>query len=154
MRLKGILIAQCIGMSFSFIFMASYSFAQENILNFADKLEHCQPYTGKFIHPFTHTEMQRQVVGEVDGKCLYIEQMPNGGKMECRYSIEQRTAVAQEYRNISSSKNEEVDISAGVSTGGGKVSMSAKTSYKLDGKEVQSPLQECMQNGTCKITGY
>ncbi len=78
---------------------------QKNMLDLAAKLESCEVYTQKFIHPFTGESLERKIEGLVDGKCLYIEEMPNGGKMECMYSVESRKAVAQYYRNLANAQS-------------------------------------------------
>jgi hypothetical protein len=118
--------------------------------NFADKLEKCEPYKYQFKHPFTGTMMERQIVGEVNGRCLYIEQMPNGGKMECQYSESQRKSVAKSYRDMhsamSSGSNEEISIH------GTLKGITAKA--KLNGKDVKNPLQEALDCGDCVISGY
>jgi hypothetical protein len=44
--------------------------------------------------------MERKILGIVNGKCSYIESMPNNGKMECNYTDDQRTAAARYYNNM------------------------------------------------------
>lgn len=61
---------------------------------FADKLSSCTKYKTTFKHPFTGETLEKEILGIVSGKCDYVEQMPNGGKMECKYSESERMAVA------------------------------------------------------------
>jgi len=107
-----------------FLLLASVcSYAQDqqkDMLDLAAKLELCEVYTQKFIHPFTGESLERKIEGLVDGKCLYIEEMPNG----------------------------KVELSLG------DEKQEAKYTYTINGKEVENPLQECLDNGTCTISGY
>jgi hypothetical protein len=66
----------------------------------AEKLSSCTPYQSQFTHPFTDEMMERKILGIVNGKCSYIESMPNNGKMECNYTDDQRTAAARYYNNM------------------------------------------------------
>lgn len=67
-------------------------------LVFADKLSSCTKYKTTFKHPLTGDMLEKEILGIIDGKCNYIEQMPNGGKMECKFSENERMAVAQYYK--------------------------------------------------------
>jgi len=131
-------------------FSISQLFAEE-CLDFSDKLEKCEPYKCQFKHPFTGEMMERKIMGEVNGKCLYIEQMPNGGKEECRFSQSQRQKVAKFFKDTlsaMSSGNLEVEVSS---------DLQGKTISKttLDGNEVkENPLQEALNCGDCVISGY
>jgi hypothetical protein len=131
---------------------ASVSFAQEKeeVLTFADHLEKCTPFKSKFLHPFSGQKMQREIVGITDNKCLYTEEMPNNGKLTCRYEIEQLSVIAKYYRDIALAKSH--STSAKITTHGDR--QEVKTTYTINGKEVKNPMQECMQNGTCGISGY
>ena len=137
---------------FAFINVQTYAEKTEdeskNMLTLADKLEKGEPYLTKFKHPFTGEMLEKKVVGIVDNKCLYVEEMPNGGKMECRYSPESRKAVAQYYRDLANS--ESYRTKARISLTDGK----QKVKYTINGKEVKNPLEECLKNGECIISGY
>ncbi len=130
-------------------------FLQENekkqMHQLADKLESCEVFTQKIVHPFTEKLMERKIAGLSGAKCLYIEEMPNNGKMECKYSEELRKAVAQLYRNTANAEDVRSNVKASLSTDG-QYEVEAK--YFIDGKEVEDPLQEAMNNGTCVISGY
>ncbi len=67
---------------------------------FADKLSSCTPYQSQFEHFFTDEMMERKILGIVNGKCSYIESMPNNRKMECNYTDDQRTAAARYYKDM------------------------------------------------------
>ncbi len=154
MKFKGGLMKKNVFIVSIFLVLVSvYSYAQDeqkDMLEFADKLESCEVFTQKFIHPFTGEPMERKIVGIVDGKCLYIEEMPGGGKMECRYSDEQRKAVAQFYRDTANALSSGANIKMSI----GDEKLETKSTYTINGKEVANPLQECMENGTCTISGY
>ena len=125
----------------------SYGLDKEEMLAFADHLEKCTPYKGEFTHPFTGQKMQRKIVGIVDDRCLYTEEMPNNGLMTCKHHIDQLPVIAQHYRVVILA--ESYSLSASI-----KSQEKVKTTYTINGKEVKNPLQECMNNGTCVISGY
>ncbi len=136
----------------TFLFtVAMYSYAQDpqkDMLDLADKLELCEVYAQKFIHPFTRDSLEKKIEGIVDGKCLYVEGMPNGGKMECRYSEESRKAVAQYYRDTANAQSSRTEVRLSLDSG------KQETKYTINGKEVANPLQESMNSGACVISGY
>jgi len=115
---------------------------------FPNKLDLCESFSCKFEHPFTGEIMERKIVGLVDDKCQYTEEMPNNGRMDCEYSESLRKAVAQYYRDLAIA--ESVGTSVNADLGSGDV----KTTYTIDGKEVENPLKEAMYTGECVISGY
>lgn len=121
----------------------------------ADNLDTCDEYSQTFIHPFTGTEMVRRVMGVKEGKCLYTEQMPNNGSMECKYTKEYRVAVAEYYRKLAdaelSDKKVETKVEAKMSSNG---EQEAKNTYLIDGKQVENPLDKAMNDDICMISGY
>jgi len=82
-----------------------------------------------------------------DGECLYVEGMPNGGKMECRYSEASRREVAQYYRDWSNARSSQTQAATSSEP-------EEEPTYTIDGNEVDNPLQESMSNGTCVVSGY
>lgn len=132
---------------------ATVSYAKDEkqqLIELADRLDSCKEYTQKFVHPLTGESLTRKIGGVVDGKCIYIEKMPNGGKLECGYSTELQKIIAQSYRDSANAKS--IKSSVDTSLQGGKVKNT--TTYLLDGKEVENPLQEALKNGQCTVTGY
>lgn len=115
---------------------------------FADKLSSCTKYKTTFKHPLTGETLEKEVLGIVSGKCDYVEQMPNGGKMECKYSESERIAVAQYYKDVASAESAGTSVNADLGSG------EQKTTYTINGKVVDNPLQEFMNSGVCVITGY
>ena len=115
---------------------------------FPDKLSSCTKYKCQFVHPFTGETMQKEITGIVGGKCNYIEQMPNNGKMECNYTTSQRTAAAQYYKDVAVAESNGTSMNLNLGSG------EQKTTYTIDGKEVENPLQTFMTDGTCVISGY
>jgi len=119
-----------------------------SVLSFADQLSLCVKYKSQFIHLLTGETLEKEILGIIAGKCNYIEQMPNGGKMECKYTENERKAVSQYYKDVEAA--ESFGTGTNVDLGSGK----QKTTYTIDGKEVENPLQEAMNNGVCVISGY
>ena len=115
---------------------------------FPNKLDACESFSCEFEHPFTGEMMEKKIVGLVNGKCQYTEEMPNNGRMDCGYSESLRKAVAQYHRDIAAAE------SAGTQAKIDIVSGEVETKYTIDGKEVENPLQEAMDTGACTISGY
>ena len=90
--------------------------------------------------------MVREIFGIVDGKCNYVEEMPNNGTMECNYSESMRKAVAQYHRDLAAAESAETEIQVGEEE--------TKITYTIDGVEVENPLQEALDSGQCVISGY
>ena len=102
-------------------------------------LENCTAYSEEFVHPFSGEELTREVVGlNADGLCEYKEEMPDDGLMTCAYSEETREVIAQYYADQASYSQ-----FAGVTR-----------TYTLNGKSVENPLNEAMNNGDCTVSGY
>lgn len=115
---------------------------------FVNNLTSCKAYKTSFVHPFTGETMNREIFGIVDGKCKYIEQMPNGGQIECKYTEHERTTIAKYYFDLEKSTSSETNVSFGLTPG------SVKATYIIDGKEVENPLQEALNSGACVVSGY
>lgn len=115
---------------------------------FPDKLSSCTKSKCQFVHPFTGETMEKEITGIIGGKCNYVEQMPNNGKMECNYTASQRTAAAQYYRDIAAAASTGVRMKLDFDSG------EQKTTYTIDGKEVKDPLQTFLTDGTCLVSGY
>ncbi len=118
-------------------------------LAFADKLKACEKYKAQFTHPLTGEKMEREISGLVENKCNYIEQMPNGGKMTCKYSQTQREAAANYYK-LTATDSGSASTESKTDPATGKI----VTITKVNGKEVESPLTTYMSDGTCVISGY
>jgi hypothetical protein len=121
---------------------------QNQEITFADNLRDCNAYKMTFKHLLTGEDMEKEIIGIVDGKCLYVEQMPNNGKMECKYTEEERVVAAQYYKDMALAESGEFEVS--IDAGSGE----QNTTYKINDKEVENPLQEFMNTGVCDITGY
>ncbi len=115
---------------------------------FVNNLNSCKAYKTNLVHPMTGETLNKEIFGIVDGKCKYIEQMPNGGQMECKYTESERIAVAKYYLDVAKASSSETKVSLGSSQG------SVKTTYLINGKEVENPLQEALSSGVCVISGY
>ena len=114
---------------------------------FPNKLDLCESFLCEFEHPLTG-KMERKIVGLVDGKCQYTEEMPNDGKMDCEYSENSRKAVAQYYRDLAIAESIGTSVSADLGSG------DVKTTYTINGKEIENPLQEAIDSGECVMSGY
>jgi hypothetical protein len=114
---------------------------------YAVHLKDCTPFVCTFKHPFTGKPMQKAIVGVVGDQCKTTEQMPNKGKMECSLSPARRAAVVEELRAIAAAQTIE-------SEGKGDATGKMKTTVKVDGKPVHDALQDAMNAGECKVSGY
>lgn len=115
---------------------------------FPGKLESCTKFKCQFTHPITGELMVKEILGLESGKCSYTEQMPNNGRMDCKYTESMRKAVAEYYTELAGAQSSTVRVKADL------VSGKSETKYTIDGKEVSNPLQEAMTNGQCVISGY
>lgn len=126
---------------------------QENCQALPDMLTSCTPFQCEFTNPFDGKQHTRQVLGMVDGKCNYVESMPNGGQMTCNYNEDTRKNVAEYYRDIDEqSKNaESIGINLSFDTSG-----SGEGDVTVDGNPVNSnhSLEDAMKDGTCVVSGY
>lgn len=115
---------------------------------FADNLNSCINYKISFTHPLTGEELEKEILGIEDGKCVYVEQMPNGGKMRCKYSETERVLAAQYYLDLAlaESTKTEAEVDLGSENG--------NPTYIVNDKIVENPLQEFMNTGVCEISGY
>jgi hypothetical protein len=117
--------------------------------DFPDKLDACEPFSCEFVHPFSEQPLRRTILGFENGKCQYIEEMPNAGVMTCEYTEDVRKKAAQLYREILSAENIETEINLDI---GGNDSESTTT---IDGKKIEDNfLQEAFDSGKCVISGY
>ena len=112
--------------------------------DFPGKLEKCEKHECIFVHPFTKELMERRIVGEVGDKCLYIEEMPNGGRMECRFFKHERKELAEYYKQY-------IELEATAKSREFRMS-NAKAVAIFDGKELESP--ELFSTGACVVFGY
>ncbi len=100
---------------------------------YADKLDSCEPFSCEFQHPITGEMMEKKIIGLVNGKCKYTEEMPAGARVNCEYSESARKVIAQFQR----------DVDAG----------EVKSAYIINSKSVQNPMQEAADIGQCRISG-
>lgn len=113
---------------------------------FADHLESCAEYQDTFIHLLMAEDMNREILGFVDGTCHYFEQMPNDGEMNCEYDEDLRITVAQYYKDLAEADTYSVSFSIN--------SEGATSTYTIDGVEVENPLQEALDSEACVVSGY
>lgn len=118
----------------------------ENCDAFTNNLNSCTKYKCQFTHPFTGELMIKEILGISENKCGYVEEMPNNGEMNCEYTEDMRKAAAQYYVDLESG-------SFGVEING-TLGGDTQIKYTIDGKEVDNPLQEALDNGQCTISGY
>ncbi|MHA1912326.1 MAG: hypothetical protein ACTSYA_11600, partial [Candidatus Kariarchaeaceae archaeon] len=111
--------------------------------NFAKMLETCNPYSCEYEHPFSGEDMTRRISGVINGKCRYIEEMPENQSMFCDYSDDLRAAVSEYYTDLLG-----VGIVVTSSTfGDGGIS---KT-YTVAGQDIANPAQHAFTSGECSI---
>ena len=118
--------------------------------DFGAKLSTCTPYKCTFIHPIVRGKMEKTIVGFQNNKCIYYEQMPNGGKMTCALTKDSLKAVVQYEKDtqtaMAAGKRQDVHVEMknGVT----------QTTYAIDGKLVENPMQEALDSAQCVISGY
>jgi len=117
---------------------------------FPENLKTCTKYTCQFTHPLTGEKMTREIVGIVNDKCSYTEEMPNNGQLNCNYTEDMRIAIAQHNKVIADTQSFGVELSVDLNPNGAEI----KTMYTVDGKTTDSSSQEALDNGSCVITGY
>ena len=120
---------------------------------FPQKLASCARYTCHFTHPLTKEPMKRELHGLVDGKCLLVEEMPNGGKMQCRYSASMRRKVSRYMATYQKAMAEgrEIRFSGSKVLNQGGASHHEET---IDGKKIVNPVIEGFESGACVVLGY
>lgn len=113
---------------------------------FFTKLSECIPVEMKFLHPYTKTELEKEILGIMDGKCLYVEELPDSGRMECRLTEPVRTAMVAYYRDVLESGSS--GTSYNVTLEGTKIM------YTINDVAVENPVQTALDSGECVVTGY
>ncbi len=113
--------------------------------DFPDKLESCEAFSCHFEHPSTEKLMKREIVGLIDDKCQYTEEMPNNKIMSCQYSEDLRKSVAQYRRDLEKAQSFEVSLDSDTEEG------ELKKVYLVDGEEVWNPVQEALDKEKCLI---
>ncbi len=108
----------------------------------------CATYKTTFIHPLTGDVLEKEIQGMVDGKCNYTEQMPNNGRMDCKYTESMLGAIVSYHKDLASAEDFGMELQSDSNSGAPKVT------YTIDGKEVENPLQEALDTGMCVISGY
>lgn len=116
-----------------------------NCDDFSNKLNSCSSYACQFVHPFTWETLKKEIVGVVWWKCSYIEQMPNNWKMKCNYPMNSLAGIAQYYKDLTN-KTAWTSIKIG--------NNQKEVTYTINGKVVNNPLQEELDNWDCVISGY
>jgi len=127
-------------------YLESYS---TSCSGFADKLSSCEKYTCEFIHPIIPQNMKREIVGIVWWKCAYIEEMPNWGQMQCKYTEVQRKIAAKYYNYISNLNGNTFTTKVT-----GFLGSWVEATSTVDGEEIENPLQTYLNDWTCTISGY
>ncbi len=122
----------------------------KGILMLSENIEDCTPYEAEFNHPFTGEKLTRKIVGMVADECTYVEAMPKGGKMECNFPKSTLPSIAAFYQASANADSIEANVSTSISDSGNE----SKSTYKINGKEVDNPLQESLDSGICIISGY
>ena len=138
----------------SFLFIISSNIHAASHKVYADKLEKCQAFEFKFRHPFTGGMMKKKIIGlNKAGRCVTYEQMPNNGRMDCKYTTVQRKAIAKYLRQIEG-KNIRFKFNISIKTNMKTTTGNMKTSERVAGKKITNPGNEALKDGTCVISGY
>lgn len=118
---------------------------------FFSALDLCEAASCRFPHPLTGESMEQQVLGrsgQSDDSCLYQQQMPGAGRMECRFPQAELAAMAAFFR--ATAEAETIGASARTQLGTGET----VTEQRIDGQVTANPLAEALTRGLCQIRGY
>lgn len=102
--------------------------------DFPTMLDSCTPFKCQFDHPLMGGIMEKEIIGIIEGKCSYREEMPNGGLYECEYPEDIRKTIAEYYQDLAS------DITGEI--------------YIIEGVETDDPWTEIYDLGICTVSGY
>jgi hypothetical protein len=118
--------------------------------DYAAKLESCAPYACTFTHPITGAQLQRKIVGLIDGACVTSEAMPGKRTMQCALPPDMRKAVATFFRKTQAAETAGKVVGGSLTLG---ASGKAEATSTVDGQPVANPLQQALAAGACKIGG-
>lgn len=115
---------------------------------FAAKLKSCQASTTEFVHMLTNEKMKRIIEGVSEGKCIYIEEMPNNGRMTCRLNETDRKEYATYFEEIAAGNEISTSAEAGTTAD------TSTSTTVVDGKPLSFDPNTLFTNGSCEISGY
>ncbi|GEM_PF-5064413 len=118
---------------------------EKEMQELATHIQNCTEIVQEFIHPWTGEKLSRSITGMENGTCHYIVEMPQGGKMECRFPSDRLDDIAYYFNNSSLFEKAQTEISTSVVDG----KTVNKTRFFIDGKEIVNPMQESLDNGEC-----
>jgi hypothetical protein len=104
---------------------------------FSNKIKNCESYECTFPHPFTGEKSSRKIIGSNNDKCLYVESMPNNGKMLCDFEKTNLKDISEFYKQALEELSEE----------------DRQMSFSTENIP-QDPLSRSLENGTCCVLGY
>ncbi|MDJ0908508.1 MAG: hypothetical protein QNI99_04920 [Woeseiaceae bacterium] len=117
---------------------------------FPGAIYNCSAFEETFAHPITSEPMKRHVFGVVGGRCHYEEEMPASGRMICHYSLERLTSLATYHSNYELYDRLE-PVSSNEFIAGEAITT---TSWTLDGRPYEHPVDAAMSAGECVVMGY
>jgi len=117
---------------------------------FIAAIENCQVYEESFRHIFTGETLKRFIHGIKDNRCVYEEQMPNGGLMTCHYTLQRLPDIAWFYAHPEAFEN--MQVSSHTEFVDGKPVTTNRVT--VNGKEVKHALNEALEQGECNVSGY
>lgn len=112
--------------------------------SFSDKLASCTPFVCSAPHPLTGEQIKKEIIGVVDGKCGYAEQMPNNGKMKCNYTADMQKKISDAAKEFASTGN--------ASFSSKTTGTSSESNSTVNGNA--NPMQEALESGQCIISRY
>ncbi|WP_339137549.1 MAG: hypothetical protein WGN25_05670 [Candidatus Electrothrix sp. GW3-4] len=116
----------------------------EDRTDIANKLESCEVYDKKIRDPFINIFIDRdadsfiyiRIKGIIDDRCVYAEEFIGNMQFECKYSEEQRKAVASYYRKLMKQYSKQL----------------AKDGSVTLEYDANNPMNIYMNDGTCSIS--
>lgn len=120
-------------------------YPEEQMNALAENFSKCSPFKQKFNHAMTKEPLEREILGMKRGFCLFKEGMPNNGMLKCAYHKTYLSKISAYYKKVAGLKN-----AASV-----KFSYDGEKSVTIvDGEELSDPMQDALETGNCKVTGY
>jgi hypothetical protein len=116
--------------------------------DYPSQLDACAAYACTFRHPITGQMTERRIVGLQGAACATVEQMPNGGRMECSLTPGMRQSMAEFYRTTMAGGTTQTSTRTNLGTG------ATTTSTSVNGAAAANPLNDALQSGACKVVGY
>jgi len=128
--------------------------AQTKQVLFANNLSTCTPSKLQFTHIQTGEIFEKEILGLIDDKCQYTEQMPNNELIECQFSDTDRLIIAQYFKDLTMADSYATEVSVDSTDIESEDQTQVELEYTINDKQVTNPLQEAIDSGICTVSEY